>query len=198
MRLYRTLKTALGALRRNVMRTLLTTLGIVIGVAAVITMMEIGNGASIAIQRTMASMGANTLVIMPGAVSIGGVNHGIGQHDDADAAGCGCDRQRVPRRRQRGADRARPHPGGVRQSNWVPTYIYGTTPSFLAGARLDRLDEGEAFTEHDVRNASKVCIVGQTIVKELVRRTVAHRQGCPHPECGLQGHRRVAEERART
>ena len=61
MRLYGILKTALGALRRNVMRTMLTTLGIVIGVAAVITMMEIGNGASIAIQRTMASIGANTL-----------------------------------------------------------------------------------------------------------------------------------------
>ena len=67
MKSYGILKTASGALRRNVMRTLLTTLGIVIGVAAVITMMEIGNGATIAIQRTIASMGANTLVILPGS-----------------------------------------------------------------------------------------------------------------------------------
>ncbi len=78
MKSTRTLKTAFGALRRNVMRAVLTTLGIIIGVAAVITMMEIGNGASIAIQRTMASMGANTLVIFPAAASIAGVNQGAG------------------------------------------------------------------------------------------------------------------------
>ena len=90
MRFYGTMKTALSALRRNVMRTVLTTLGIVIGVAAVITMMEIGNGATIAIQRTMASIGANTLVIVPGAANIGGVNQGAGSMmtltpQDADA-----------------------------------------------------------------------------------------------------------------
>src|SRR5208337_2794370 len=84
------LKTALNALRLNIMRTMLTTLGIVIGVAAVITMMEIGNGATIAIQRTMASMGANTLVIVPGAASTGGINFGMGSimtltPQDADA-----------------------------------------------------------------------------------------------------------------
>src|SRR5208337_3733482 len=78
MNWYGILKTALNALRRNVMRTMLTTLGIVIGVAAVITMTEIGNGASIAIQRTMASMGANTLVVIPGAASTGGINMGFG------------------------------------------------------------------------------------------------------------------------
>ena len=56
MKMYRTLKMASLALRHNIMRAALTTLGIVIGVAAVITMMEIGNGAKLAIQRTMASM----------------------------------------------------------------------------------------------------------------------------------------------
>ena len=78
MKWYGILKTALGALRRNVMRTMLTTLGIIIGVAAVITMMEIGNGATIAIQRTMTSIGANTLVIVPGAANTSGINYGIG------------------------------------------------------------------------------------------------------------------------
>ena len=92
MKSYRTLKTAIGALRRNVMRAVLTTLGIVIGVAAVITMMEIGNGASITIQRTMASMGANTLVIVPGAANTSGINYGAGSMmtltpQDADAVG---------------------------------------------------------------------------------------------------------------
>ena len=75
---FRTLKMAFNALRNNVMRAALTTLGIVIGVAAVITMVEIGNGAKVAIQRTMASMGANTLVILPGAITTAGVSGGAG------------------------------------------------------------------------------------------------------------------------
>ena len=167
MKSYGILKTASGALRRNVMRTMLTTLGIVIGVAAVITMMEIGKGATIAIQRTMASMGANTLVILPGAANTGGINYGVGSMmtltpQDADAIIKEC-----------------PAVGSVApivrartqlvygNRNWVPTYIYGTTPSFLQVRDWTDMDEGEAFTEHDVRNSNKVCIVGQTIVREL-------------------------------
>jgi len=167
MKSYGTLKTALGALRRNVMRTMLTTLGIVIGVAAVITMMEIGKGATIAIQRTMASMGANTLVIVPGAANTGGINYGVGSMmtltpQDADTIIKEC-----------------PAVGSVApivrartqlvygNRNWVPTYIYGTTPSFLQVRDWTDMDQGEAFTEHDVRNSSKVCIIGQTIVREL-------------------------------
>jgi ABC-type antimicrobial peptide transport system permease subunit len=78
MKLYRVLLTALRALRRNVTRAGLTTLGIVIGVAAVIAMMEIGNGSSIAIQRTIASMGANNLLVQPGTAASGGVSFGAG------------------------------------------------------------------------------------------------------------------------
>ena len=90
MRPYMILKTAASALRRNVMRTLLTTLGIIIGVAAVITMMEIGHGTSLAIQRSLTSIGANTVVIIPGAQNVGGINYGIGSvttltPNDADA-----------------------------------------------------------------------------------------------------------------
>jgi ABC-type antimicrobial peptide transport system permease subunit len=167
MKWYGILKTALGALHRNVMRTLLTTLGIIIGVAAVITMMEIGNGATIAIQRTMTSIGANTLVVVPGAANTGGINYGIGSimtltPQDADAVIKEC-----------------PAVGNVApivrartqlvygNRNWVPTYVYGTTPSFLQVRDWMDLDIGETFTEHDVRNASKVCLIGQTIVKQL-------------------------------
>ena len=167
MKSYGILITASGALRRNVMRTMLTTLGIVIGVAAVITMMEIGKGATIAIQRTMASMGANTLAILPGAANTGGINYGVGSMmtltpQDADAIIKEC-----------------PAVGSVApivrartqlvygNRNWVPTYINGTTPSFLQVRDWTDMDQGEAFTEHDVRNSSKVCIIGQTIVREL-------------------------------
>ena len=149
------------------MRAVLTTLGIVIGVAAVITMMEIGKGASIAIQRTMASMGANTLVIFPAAASIAGVNQGSGtmmtmtpQDAEAIAKECPAVSYVAP------IVRARTQVV-YGNRNYVPTSIYGTTPSFLQVREWTDLDEGEAFTEHEVRNSSKVCLIGQTIVNEL-------------------------------
>jgi ABC-type antimicrobial peptide transport system permease subunit len=162
----RTLRLALRALRRNIMRAALTTLGIVIGVAAVIAMMEIGGGSSAAIQRTIASMGANNLLIRPGTASSGGVSFGAGSAktltpDDAEAIRQYC-----------------PAVAGVApvervrtqvvfgNRNWVPMYIYGTTPEYLK-VRDWALAEGEPFTARDVRNASKVCIVGQTLVREL-------------------------------
>ncbi len=167
MRLLGTFKTAAGALRRNVMRTLLTTLGIVIGVAAVITMMEIGHGTSLAIQRTLTSIGANTVVIIPGAQNVGGINYGIGSMTtlspkDADsiAKECPAVANVAPIVRARAQI-------VYGNRNWVPTYIQGSTPSFLQVRDWTDMDEGEAFTEHDVRNASKVCLVGKTIVKEL-------------------------------
>src|SRR5262249_33073722 len=76
--LYRTLMMAFKALSRNVLRSALTTLGIVIGVAAVIAMVQIGQGASVAVQQTILSMGANNLLIQSGAASSGGVSLGTG------------------------------------------------------------------------------------------------------------------------
>ena len=81
---------AVNALRRNIMRSALTTLGIVIGVSAVIAMMEIGQGSSSAVQQTIASMGANMLLVQPGTASSGGVTFGSGSiltltPDDGDA-----------------------------------------------------------------------------------------------------------------
>ena len=83
-------RTAVNGLRRNYLRAGLTTLGIIIGVAAVIAMMEIGRGSSTSIQQSIASMGANVLAILPGAASSGGVSFGGGSvttltPQDADA-----------------------------------------------------------------------------------------------------------------
>ena len=167
MKLYFTLKMALNALRHNVMRATLTTLGIIIGVAAVITMMEIGKGASLAIQRAMASIGANTVVILPGSLNIAGVATGSGsvitltpQDGEAIRKECSCIDFVAPVVRAR----VQIVYGNV---NWVPTYVYGTAPQFLDIRDWTEMAEGEAFSEHDVLNASKVCIVGQTVVKEL-------------------------------
>ena len=166
LRLQWMVRTALHGLRRNVMRAALTTLGIVIGVAAVIAMMEIGSGSSSAIQATIASMGANNLMILPGAASSGGVSFGGGSSmtltpQDAEAIfkESPAIKGSVP------VVRARTQViYGNR--NWVPSFIYGTTPEWLDVREWD-LAEGDMFTERDVRNASKVCVLGQRLVREL-------------------------------
>src|SRR3954462_13529943 len=77
-RFRRTLFNAVTAIKRNALRSALTTLGIIIGVAAVIAMMEIGQGSSAATQKTISSMGANNLLLQPGTASSGGVTFGSG------------------------------------------------------------------------------------------------------------------------
>jgi macrolide transport system ATP-binding/permease protein len=166
VRLQKMLRTALNGLRRNVLRAALTALGIIIGVAAVIAMMEIGRGSSSAIQRTIASMGANNLLVLPGTASSGGVSFGSGsvmtltpQDAEAIASECPAVRATAP------IVRARTQVI-YGNKNWVPMYIYGTTPAYL-DVREWSLAEGEPFTERDVRNANKVCLLGQRLVREL-------------------------------
>jgi macrolide transport system ATP-binding/permease protein len=159
-------RTALHGLRRNILRAALTTLGIIIGVAAVIAMMEIGRGSSSAIQKTISSMGANNLLIMPGTASSGGVSFGAGSvmtltPQDAEAI-------------LRDAPAVRAVAPIVRartqviygNKNWVPIYIYGTTPAYLE-VREWPVAEGEMFSDQDVRNGSKVALLGQRLVREL-------------------------------
>src|ERR1700757_603725 len=164
---YRILRTAVRALRRNVMRSALTTLGIVIGVSAVIAMTEIGQGSSLAVQKTIASMGANNLLVMPGTASSGGVTFGSGSvitltPQDADAIARECPSVNsvavVVRTRTQTT---------FANKNWVPSFIYGTTPAFLDVREWTDLEEGEPFTDADVRNQTRVCLVGQTIKREL-------------------------------
>lgn len=163
----RTLRTALKALRRNVMRSALTTLGIIIGVAAVIAMEEIGQGSSAAIQKTIQSMGANNLLVQPGTAASGGVSLGSGsvitltpQDADAIVRDCPAVSAAAPIVRSRAQVVYGNH-------NWVPTYIYGTTPAYLDVRDWQDLDLGDPFTDRDVRNAANVCVLGQTMVREL-------------------------------
>jgi ABC-type antimicrobial peptide transport system permease subunit len=166
-RFYSTLAMALDGLHRNVMRSVLTTLGIIIGVAAVIAMMEIGKGSAGSIQRAIASMGANNLLIMPGTAASGGVSFGAGSvmtltPQDADAILQDCPAVRA----------ATPVVHARTQvvygnRNWVPLYIYGTTPAFLTVRDWTNLAAGQAFSDTDVRNGNRVCLLGQTPVREL-------------------------------
>jgi ABC-type antimicrobial peptide transport system permease subunit len=167
MTIYRIVRTALQALRRNPMRALLTTLGIVIGVGAVIAMMEIGNGSSSAIKKSIASMGANTILVLPGTAASGGVSFGSGsvmtltpQDYEAILRECPSVSSAAPMVRARTQV-------VYGNRNWVPAAIAGTTPSFLDVRDWMEPAEGEVFTDRDVLNANKVCMLGQTLVREL-------------------------------
>jgi ABC-type antimicrobial peptide transport system permease subunit len=163
----RTLRMALRALRRNVLCSVLTTLGIVIGVAAVIAMMEIGQGSAESVRQTITRMGASVLLVQPGSAATGSVRTGAGgavtlTPQDAEAIRREC-----------------PAVTGVAMyvrtrtqvvygnRNWVPMYIYGTTPAFLDVRDWQDLEEGEPFTDLDVQTRSRVCLLGQTLVREL-------------------------------
>jgi ABC-type antimicrobial peptide transport system permease subunit len=166
MNVYHTLKTSIRALRRNPMRALLTTLGIVIGVAAVIAMMEIGTGSSEAIRKAIASMGANVLLVHPGTAASGGVSFGAGSVTTLTAEDCEAILRDCPAVRTAApVVRARTQiVYGNR--NWIPSRMEGTTPAFL-DVRGWTIADGESFTERDVLNTNRVCLVGQTLVREL-------------------------------
>src|ERR1700758_4097170 len=165
---FRTFKMAFHALMRNVMRSALTTLGIVIGVAAVIAMTEIGQGTNTAVKKTIQSMGANNLLVQPGTATSGGVSFGSGSVftlTPIDAAAI--ERECAPAVASVApVVRARTQVV-FGNRNWVPLYIYGTTPTFLPVRNWTDMAASDAFTERDVRSYSQVCLIGQTLVREL-------------------------------
>ncbi|HEV8000805.1 MAG TPA: ABC transporter permease [Planctomycetaceae bacterium] len=166
-RFYESLRAAVLDLRRNFLRSALTCLGIVIGIAAVIAMMEIGNGSAAAIQQTIGSLGANVLQVEPGASSSSGVRMGAGTtltlspgDCEAIADECSAVRWAAP-----GVDCRMQVVYGNR--NWAPWKILGTSPAYLIVRDWANLVEGEAFTDSDVRNSTGVCLMGQTPAREL-------------------------------
>lgn len=150
------------------MRAALTTLGITIGIAAVITMTEIGRGSSTAIQRTIASMGANVVNIDPSDALKAGVSTGIGGRvtlipadSDAIRRECSAVRWAAPSVDCHHAQLV------YGRRNWSPWNVLGTTPEYLKVRNWTNLPKGKPFTDADVRAAAEVCLVGQTVVREL-------------------------------
>jgi ABC-type antimicrobial peptide transport system permease subunit len=166
MRSTKTLRFAFRALRSNIMRSALTCVGIIIGIAAVIAMMEIGNGVTSLNQRAIASLGANNLVIQPGMAASGGISMGAGSNITLTPQDCDAILRECPAVRG-----AAPIVWANAQiiygsHNWVPMSIVGTSPDYL-DVRQWPLDDGACFTDQDVRNISKVCLIGQTLKREL-------------------------------
>jgi macrolide transport system ATP-binding/permease protein len=162
----RIFRTALHALRRNVMRSVLTCLGIIIGIAAVIAMMEIGGGSSRSITQAIASLGASVVQIDPADVTVGGVSSGRGGQvtltpEDAEALRLECT----------AVQSVAPSVDAWGQvvygnQNWRPSRILGATPDYLA-VRNWPVSEGQPFTFDDVRSAATVCLIGQTVAQRL-------------------------------
>ena len=162
----RTFSTALRALRRNVMRSALTCIGIIIGVAAVIAITEIGNGISKLNAQKIASLGANNLMIQPGQAASGGVSFGAGSVLSLTPQDCEAILRDCPAVRS-AAPTVRSNAQVVYGNrNWVPQTITGTTPEYL-DVREWPVVEGGMFSDQDVRNSAKVCIIGQTLRREL-------------------------------
>jgi putative ABC transport system permease protein len=157
-------KVALRALAVNKLRSALTMLGIIIGVAAVIVMIAVGAGAQARVEEQIRSLGSNLLLILSGARTQGGVRLAVGSgftlsEDDAIAIN-----------RELLEARAAPALRGGAQvvwgnNNWA-TQIYGTTPDYL-DVRQWALQSGRIFEPAEMSGAGKVCVVGQTVVREL-------------------------------
>jgi ABC-type antimicrobial peptide transport system permease subunit len=166
-RFHRTLRTALFSLRRHLMRSMLTCLGITIGIASVVALVEVGQGTSEAVRQTITTLGANFIQVEAGSNSSSGVHMGTGtcltltpQDCEAILRDCNTVCWAAP-----GVDCRMQVLYGNR--NWQPWKILGTTPSYFAIRGWTDLAEGELFSESDVYRVANVCVLGQTPAREL-------------------------------
>jgi len=160
-----TLRAALRALRRNKMRSGLTTLGIVIGVAAVIAMVSIGRGANVAVQQQIASLGTNLLMVIPGATTSGGARSGWGGVSTLTVRDGEAIRSDAP-----AAEDVTWFKRAIAQvvygdTNWS-TSVQGTTASYST-VRQWPVAKGSFFTQRDDTTANRVAVLGQTVVDNL-------------------------------
>ena len=160
-----TLKMALNSLKVNKLRSALTSLGIIIGVSAVIIMLAIGTGASEKVQANMESMGSNMLTIRSSSARTGGVSLGVGTRPSLTMKDATAIQKMVA-----GIDAVAPASNESKQlmygnQNWQTT-VYGTTPPYLY-IRNYEVETGRSFSFEDVKNGAKVCVIGATVATEL-------------------------------
>jgi len=164
-KIFQSMRIAFRALRVNKLRSMLTMLGIIIGVGAVIAVVSIGSGAADRIKQQIASIGSNVIIIQGGSQQQGNVKNGNGNQQtltEEDATAIAEELTSVLY--------ASPTQNGRQQviygnSNWQ-TQINGVFPDFLA-IRDIKIESGETFTMEHVRSAAKVCLLGKTVVDNL-------------------------------
>jgi len=165
MRIAPTFHVALRALRRNKMRSVLTALGIIIGVGAVIAMVGIGNGAKAQVEAQIASLGENVILIFSGSTTASGIRTGWGgagtlKIEDAEAI-----RREVPGVIGVSEEVVSTTQVAAGNQNWF-TRIFGESADYF-DIRQWPLADGAPFTAQDVRSANKVCVIGRTTATQI-------------------------------
>jgi len=165
MRVGSTVNVAFRALRRNKLRSALTALGIIIGVAAVIAMVGIGNGAKAQVEAQIASLGQNIILVFSGSTTASGIRTGWGgagtlKIEDAEAI-----RREVPGVTGVSEEVVSTTQVAAGNQNWF-TRIYGESADYL-DIRQWPLTDGTPFTPQDVRSANKVCVIGRTTATQI-------------------------------
>jgi putative ABC transport system permease protein len=164
------IKVSLKAVANNKMRSFLSMLGIIIGVAAVIIMMSIGQGSKESIRAELSTMGTNLLTIRPGADMRGGVRQDPSSMQTLKMA----DYQRIVEEKKF-VTKVSPEVTASGQviygNNNTNTTVYGESPEYL-DIKQWSIEEGECFTEEDIKKSAKVAVVGKTIVTELFSENV--------------------------
>ena len=158
-------KVSFKAVANNKMRSILTMLGIIIGVAAVIIMMSIGQGSKESIRKELSTMGTNLITIRPGADMRGGVRQDPSAMQTLKIA----DYEKILEEKKFVTD-VSPEVSASGQvvygNNNNNTSVYGESPEYLDIKQWE-IEDGECFTEEDIKKSAKVCLVGKTIVDEL-------------------------------
>ena len=159
------LKIAVKALSNNKLRGFLTMLGIIIGVASVITMLAIGQGSKESIRAQISEMGSNMIMIMPGTQERGGVRQSAESMQtlkEADYKAIANNASYVsavsPNMQSSGQY--------INGANNYPSSMNGVSPDYLEIRKL-KIDKGSMFTERDIQSSAKVCVVGKTIIDNL-------------------------------
>lgn len=161
--LYSVFILALRSVRRNLLRSFLTILGIVIGVSAVITMVTLGNGATQAIQMQISSLGTNLLMVRPGQRGFGGGNSGgVAQFTAADAQAIAAEIGGVAAVAPQGTTSATVVANG---RNWATSVSGSTNDWFVTGNW--KLANGRVFEADEQRAGAAVCVIGETVRREI-------------------------------
>jgi putative ABC transport system permease protein len=165
MNLANLLKIALKALANNKMRCFLTMLGIIIGVASVITMLAIGQGSKNSIKSQISEMGSNMIMIHPGADQRGGVRQSA---DDMQTLEVGDYEALRDETSFVSAVSPNVQSSGqfINGNNNYPSSMYGITADYLEIRKL-KVEDGEMFTDQDIKQAAKVCLLGKTVIDNL-------------------------------